>query len=139
MIRAFLPRMLEKKAGSIVNISSAVSSIRGVPDRYVYGATKAAVIGLTKAVAADFIRRGIRANAICPGTIHSPSLEGRIAERSQATGKSRVEVEQAFVERQPMGRLGTPEEVAALAVFLASDEASYITGQPHLVDGGMAL
>jgi len=139
MIRAFLPRMLEKKAGSIVNISSAVSSIRGVSDRYVYGATKAAVIGLTKAVAADFIRQGIRANAICPGTIHSPSLEGRIAERSQATGKSRAQVEQAFVERQPMGRLGTPEEVAALAVFLASDEASYITGQPHLVDGGMAL
>jgi 2-keto-3-deoxy-L-fuconate dehydrogenase len=139
MIRAFLPGMLEKRAGSIVNISSAVSSIRGVPDRYVYGATKAAVIGLTKAVAADFIRRGIRANAICPGTIHSPSLETRIAERSQATGKSRADVEQAFIERQPMGRLGTPEEVAALAVFLASDEASYITGQAHLVDGGMAL
>jgi 2-dehydro-3-deoxy-L-fuconate 4-dehydrogenase len=138
-IRAFLPGMLEKKAGSIVNISSAVSSIRGVPDRYVYGATKAAVIGLTKAVAADFIRQGIRANAICPGTIHSPSLESRIADRSHATGKSRAEVERAFVERQPMGRLGTPEEVAALAVFLASDEASYITGQPHLVDGGMAL
>jgi 2-keto-3-deoxy-L-fuconate dehydrogenase len=138
-IRAFLPGMLEKSAGSIVNISSAVSSIRGVPDRYVYGATKAAVIGLTKAVAADFIRRGIRANAICPGTIHSPSLESRIAERSQATGKSRADVEQAFIERQPMGRLGTAEEVAALAVFLASDEASYITGQAHLVDGGMAL
>jgi 2-keto-3-deoxy-L-fuconate dehydrogenase len=138
-IRAFLPGMLEKRAGSIVNISSAVSSIRGVPDRYVYGATKAAVIGLTKAVAADFIRRGIRANAICPGTIHSPSLESRIAERSQATGKSRADVEQAFIERQPMGRLGTPEEVAAVAVFLASDEASYITGQTHLVDGGMAL
>jgi 2-keto-3-deoxy-L-fuconate dehydrogenase len=138
-IRVFLPGMLEKRAGSIVNISSAVSSIRGVPDRYVYGATKAAVIGLTKAVAADFIRRGLRANAICPGTIHSPSLESRIAERSQATGKSRADVEQAFIERQPMGRLGTAEEVAALAVFLASDEASYITGQAHLVDGGMAL
>jgi 2-keto-3-deoxy-L-fuconate dehydrogenase len=138
-IRAFLPAMLERRAGSIVNISSAVSSIRGVPDRYVYGTTKAAVIGLTKAVAADFIRRGIRANAICPGTIHSPSLESRIAERSQATGKSRADVEQAFIERQPMGRLGTPEEVAAVAVFLASDEASYITGQTHLVDGGMAL
>jgi 2-keto-3-deoxy-L-fuconate dehydrogenase len=138
-IRAFLPAMLEKNAGSIVNISSAVSSIRGVPDRYAYGATKAAVIGLTKAVAADFIRRGIRANAICPGTIESPSLEGRIRERSQTTGKSVAEVERAFVERQPMGRLGRPEEVAALAVFLASDEASYITGQAHLVDGGMAL
>jgi 2-keto-3-deoxy-L-fuconate dehydrogenase len=139
MIRAFLPGMLRKKAGSIINISSAVSSIRGVPDRYVYGASKAAVIGLTKAVAADFIRQGIRVNAICPGTIESPSLEGRIRDRSQATGKSIAEVEQAFIERQPMGRLGKPEEVAALAVFLASDEASYITGQPHLVDGGMAL
>ena len=138
-IRAFLPGMLGQGHGSIVNISSAAGVFKAAPNRYVYGATKAAVIGLTKAVAADFIRRGIRANAICPGTIHSPSLEGRIAERSQATGKSRVEVEQAFVERQPMGRLGTPEEVAALAVFLASDEASYITGQPHLVDGGMAL
>ena len=138
-IRAFLPGMLEKKAGSIVNISSAVSSIRGVPDRYAYGATKAAVIGLTKAVAADFIRQGIRANAICPGTIDSPSLEDRIRERSQTTGKTVAEVERAFIERQPMGRLGRPEEVAALAVFLASDEASYITGQPHLVDGGMAL
>jgi 2-dehydro-3-deoxy-L-fuconate 4-dehydrogenase len=138
-IKAFLPGMLVKKAGAIVNISSAVSSIRGVPDRYAYGATKAAVIGLTKAVAADFIRHGIRANAICPGTIESPSLEGRIRDRSQATGKSLAEIEQAFIERQPMGRLGRPEEVAALAVFLASDEASYITGQPHLVDGGMAL
>jgi len=138
-IRAFLPGMLQKKAGAIVNISSAVSSIRGVPDRYAYGATKAAVIGLTKAVAADFIRQGIRANAICPGTIESPSLEGRIKERSQATGKSRAEVERAFIERQPMGRLGKPQEVAALAIFLASEEASYITGQAHLVDGGMAL
>src|SRR6516225_6722606 len=138
MIKAFLPGMLQKKAGSIVNISSAVSSIRGVPDRYAYGATKAAVIGLTKAVA-DFIRQGIRANAICPGTIESPSLEDRIKDRSRATGKSPAEVEKAFVERQPLGRLGRPEEVAALAVFLASDESSYITGQPHLVDGGMAL
>jgi 2-dehydro-3-deoxy-L-fuconate 4-dehydrogenase len=138
-IKAFLPGMLEKKKGAIVNISSAVSSIRGVPDRYVYGGSKAAIIGLTKAVAADFIRQGIRANAICPGTIESPSLEGRIRDRSQATGKSLAEIEKAFIERQPMGRLGKPAEVAALAVFLASDESSYITGQPHLVDGGMAL
>jgi 2-keto-3-deoxy-L-fuconate dehydrogenase len=138
-IKAFLPGMLEKKAGAIVNISSAVSSIRGVPDRYAYGASKAAIIGLTKAVAADFIKQGIRANAICPGTIESPSLEGRIRAQSQATGKSLAEIERAFVERQPMGRLGRPEEVAALAVFLASDEASYLTGQAHLVDGGMAL
>ena len=138
-IKAFLPAMLKQKRGSIINMSSAVSSIRGVPQRYVYGATKAAVIGLTKAVAADFIRQGIRCNAICPGTIESPSLEERIRDLSKSTGKSLKAVEQAFIERQPMGRLGKPEEVAALAVFLASDESSYITGQPHLVDGGMAM
>jgi 2-dehydro-3-deoxy-L-fuconate 4-dehydrogenase len=139
MIKAFLPGMLEKKSGAIVNISSAVSSIRGVPNRYAYGATKAAVIGLTKAVAADFIRQGVRCNAICPGTIESPSLDERIAALSQQTGKSSDVVRQAFVDRQPMGRLGTAQEVAALAVFLVSDESSYITGQAHLVDGGMAL
>jgi 2-keto-3-deoxy-L-fuconate dehydrogenase len=138
-IKAFLPGMLEKKAGSIVNISSAVSSIRGVPNRYVYGATKAAVIGLTKAIAADFIKQGVRCNAICPGTIESPSLEERIATLSEQTGRSPQDVRQSFIDRQPMGRLGTAQEVAALAVFLASDESSYITGQPHLVDGGMAL
>ena len=138
-IKAFLPGMLEKKSGSIVNISSAVSSIRGVPNRYVYGATKAAVIGLTKAIAADFIKQGIRCNAICPGTIESPSLEERIATLSKQTGRSTQDVRQSFIDRQPMGRLGTAQEVAALAIFLASDEASYITGQPHLVDGGMAL
>jgi 2-keto-3-deoxy-L-fuconate dehydrogenase len=97
------------------------------------------VIGLTKAIAADFIKQGIRCNAICPGTIESPSLEERIATLSKETGRSTKEVRQAFIDRQPMGRLGTAQEVAALAVFLASDEASYITGQPHLVDGGMAL
>jgi len=139
MIKAFLPAMLEKKAGSIVNISSAVSSIRGVPNRYVYGATKAAVIGLTKAVAADFITRGIRCNAICPGTIESPSLEERIAAAAKTTGRSQDAVRKDFIARQPMGRLGTAQEVANLAVFLASGEASYITGQAHLVDGGMAL
>jgi 2-keto-3-deoxy-L-fuconate dehydrogenase len=138
-IKAFLPGMLQKGAGSIVNISSVVSSIRGVPNRYAYGATKAAVIGLTKQVAADFIKRGIRVNAICPGTIESPSLGERIKAVSKSTGKSIEAVAQDFIDRQPMGRLGRPEEVAALAVFLASDEASYITGQPHLVDGGMAL
>jgi len=131
--------MLEKKSGSIVNVASVVSSIRGVPNRYVYGATKAAVIGLTKAVAADFIKQGIRCNAICPGTIESPSLGERITAVSQETGRPPDAVRQDFVARQPMGRLGTPEEVAWLALFLASDEASYITGQAHLVDGGMAL
>jgi 2-keto-3-deoxy-L-fuconate dehydrogenase len=131
--------MLRKGQGSIINISSAVSSIRGVPQRYAYGATKAAVIGLTKAVAADFIKQGIRANAICPGTIESPSLGERISALSTAGVKPVEVVRQSFVERQPMGRLGTAKEVAALAVFLASDEASYVTGQPHLVDGGMAL
>jgi 2-keto-3-deoxy-L-fuconate dehydrogenase len=138
-IKTFLPPMLEKKSGSIVNIASAVSSIRGVPNRYVYGATKAAVIGLTKAVAADFIKQGIRCNAICPGTIESPSLEERIAAVSRDTERSVEAVRQDFVGRQPMGRLGTAEEVANLALFLASDESSYITGQSHLVDGGMAL
>ncbi len=139
MIKTFLPGMLDKKSGSIVNIASAVSSIRGVPNRYVYGATKAAVIGLTKAVAADFIKQGVRCNAVCPGTIESPSLGERITAVSQETGKSLDTVRQDFVARQPMGRLGTAEEVAWLALFLASDEASYITGQAHLVDGGMAL
>ena len=138
-IKTFLPPMLGKKSGSIINIASAVSSIRGVPNRYVYGATKAAVIGLTKAVAADFIKQGIRCNAICPGTIESPSLGERITAVSRETGRSPEAVRDDFVARQPMGRLGTPEEVAYLALFLASDEASYITGQAHLVDGGMAL
>ena len=138
-ITAFLPGMLERKRGSIINMSSGVSSVRGLPNRYVYGATKAAVIGLTKAVAADFIRHGIRCNAICPGTIESPSLEERIAAQSKSSGESLSAVRKAFVDRQPMGRLGTAQEVAALAVFLASDESSYITGQPHLVDGGLAM
>jgi 2-keto-3-deoxy-L-fuconate dehydrogenase len=138
-IKAFLPAMLRKKSGAIVNISSAVSSIRGVPNRYAYGATKAAVIGLTKAVAADFIKQGIRCNAVCPGTIESPSLEERIAALAKETGKSSDVIRQSFVDRQPMGRLGTAQEVAALTLFLVSDEASYITGQAHLVDGGMAL
>lgn len=138
-IRAFLPAMLKKERGSIVNISSVASSITGLPNRYVYGASKAAVIGLTKAVAADFIKQGIRCNAICPGTIESPSLEDRIKTLAAKTGQSLDTVRQAFVDRQPMGRLGTAPEVAALAVFLASDESLYVTGQPHLVDGGLAL
>jgi 2-keto-3-deoxy-L-fuconate dehydrogenase len=138
-IKAFLPAMLKNGGGSIVNMSSGVSSIKGLPNRYVYGTTKAAVIGLTKAVAADFITKGIRCNAICPGTIVSPSFEERVEAVAGQTGKPLDEVRRNFVARQPMGRLGTAEEVAALAVFLASDESSYITGQPHLVDGGMAI
>jgi 2-keto-3-deoxy-L-fuconate dehydrogenase len=138
-IKAFVPAMLKRKRGSIVNISSGASSVRGLPNRYVYGATKAAVIGLTKAVAADFIKRGLRANAICPGTIKSPSLDERIATLAKSTGQSLATIRKQFVDRQPMGRLGTPVEVAMLAVYLASDEASYTTGQIHLVDGGFAL
>jgi 2-keto-3-deoxy-L-fuconate dehydrogenase len=139
MIKAFLPGMLAANGGSIVNIASGAGSIRGIPNRYAYGATKAAVIGLTKAVAADFIKRGIRSNAICPGTVQSPSLDGRIEALAASTGQSVDAVRQAFIDRQPMGRLGTAEEVAMLAVYLASDEASYTTGHIHLVDGGFAL
>jgi 2-keto-3-deoxy-L-fuconate dehydrogenase len=138
-IAAFLPAMLKKGGGSIVNVASGASSVRGIPNRYVYGASKAAVIGLTKSVAADFIRQGIRCNAICPGTIQSPSLDQRIADQAKAQGKSLDEIRQAFVDRQPMGRLGTPEEIAWLAVYLASDESSYTTGQIHSADGGFAL
>jgi 2-keto-3-deoxy-L-fuconate dehydrogenase len=138
-VRAFLPGMLEKGQGSIVNIASGASSVRGIANRHVYGASKAAVIGLTKAVAADFIRKGVRCNAICPGTIESPSLDGRIAALSRSSGEPIDKVRQAFVDRQPMGRLGRPEEVAALAVYLASDESAFATGQIYLVDGGFAL
>jgi len=138
-IKAFLPAMLKNGGGSIVNMSSGVSSIKGLPSRYAYGATKAAVIGLTKAVAVDFITKGIRCNAICPGTIVSPSFEERVQAVAKKTGRPLKQVRDNFIARQPMARLGTAEEVAALAVFLASDESSYITGQPHLVDGGMAL
>lgn len=137
-IRAFLPGMLENGGGSIINIASGAGSIRGVPNRYAYGMTKAAVIGLTKSVAADFIRNGIRCNAICPGTVQSPSLDDRIA----ALGKTVGGVEKArqmFIDRQPMGRLGTAEEVAAMAVYLASDESTFTTGTTMLVDGGFAL
>jgi 2-keto-3-deoxy-L-fuconate dehydrogenase len=138
-VKAFLPGMLEKGRGSIVNIASGASSVRGIANRYAYGASKAAVIGLTKAVAADFIRRGIRCNAICPGTIESPSLDGRIATLSQQSGQPLEAVRQAFVDRQPMGRLGKPEEIAYLAVYLASDESLFTTGQIHLADGGFAM
>jgi 2-keto-3-deoxy-L-fuconate dehydrogenase len=134
-IRTFLPAMLAHgKGASIINISSGASSVRGIPNRFVYGASKAAVIGLTKSVAADFITKGIRCNAICPGTIATPSLDDRIAALGNVD-----EARKAFVARQPMGRLGTAEEVAALAVYLASDESAFTTGAIHVIDGGFSL
>ncbi len=137
-IRAFLPGMLAAGGGAIVNVASVASSVKGVPNRFVYAASKAAVIGLTKAVAADFVTRGIRCNAICPGTVESPSLAARIAAQARASGKSEAEVRAAFVGRQPMGRLGRAEEIAALAVHLASDEAAFTTGSVMIADGGMS-
>lgn len=134
MIRAFLPAMLQAASGSIINMSSGASSIKGVPNRFAYGATKAAVIGLTKAVAADFVTRGIRCNAICPGTVQTPSLEERIA----ALGDPDL-ARKAFIARQPMGRLGTAEEIAALAVYLGSDESAFTTGTTMIIDGGWSL
>ena len=131
MCRSFLPGMLEAGRGSIINMSSVASSVKGAPRRFVYGATKAAVIGLTKAIAADFIGRGIRCNAICPGTVETPSLE----ERMKALGDVKV-AREAFVARQPLGRLGHPSEIASLAVYLASTESSFTTGQIHIIDGG---
>ncbi len=138
-ISAFLPAMLDAGGGSIVNIASAAGSVRGIPNRYIYGATKAAVIGLTKAVAADYIRQGVRCNAICPGTVQSPSLDDRIAAQAKALDQPEDVVRQAFIDRQPMGRLGTAEEVAASAVYLASEESAFTTGHIALIDGGFAL
>lgn len=135
LTRAFLPGMLEKGAGSIVNVASAVGSIQAAPNRFVYGATKAGVIGLTKAVAADFVARGIRCNAICPGTIESPSLMGRMEDLGKKMGGVE-EARKLFLARQPSGRLGTAAEVAALAVYLASDESSFTTGAAIVIDGG---
>jgi 2-keto-3-deoxy-L-fuconate dehydrogenase len=131
-LRAFLPGMLEKGGGAIVNISSAAGVFKAAPNRYVYGATKAAVAALTRAVAADFITRGIRCNCICPGTIETPSMLNRAA----AAGPGGREL---FVSRQPMGRLGTAEEIASLAVYLASDESAFTTGVAHIIDGGWTL
>ena len=139
-IRAFLPKMVERGSGaSIINMASTVSSVKGAPYRCVYGSTKAAVIGLTKAVAADFITSGIRCNAICPGTIATPSLDERIAMQGVLLPGGTAAARRFFVERQPLGRLGTPEEVAALAVYLASDEAAFTTGAIHVIDGGFTL
>jgi len=137
-IKAFLPGMLARGGGSIVNVASVVGSIKGATNRFAYATTKAAVIGLTKSVAADFIGKGIRCNAICPGTVMSPSLQERITAQAQATGQTLAQVEKGFVERQPMGRLGRVEEIAALAVYLASDESAFTTGTTHIIDGGMS-
>lgn len=138
-IKAFLPGMLERGNGSIINVASGASSVKGAANRFVYGATKAAVIGLTKSVAIDYIRRGVRCNAICPGTVESPSLRDRMQALSASSGQSLEQVEAMFVGRQPMGRLGTAEEIAMMAVYLASDESRFTTGTTALVDGGWSL
>ena len=134
LIRAFLPGMVAKGGGSIINMSSVAGVPMGVPNRFVYSASKAAVVGLTKSIALDYIKQGIRCNAIAPGTVQSPSLE----ERMQAQGNYE-EARAAFIARQPMGRIGQPEEIAALAVYLGSDVSNYTTGQVHVIDGGMSL
>ena len=135
-IQATLPGMLERGGGSIVNISSVASSLKGVPNRSLYSTSKAAIIGLTKSVAADFVTRGIRCNAICPGTVESPSWMERVLEQARANGEDEASVRAQFVARQPMGRVGRPEEIAALAAYLSSDEAGFTTGQTHVIDGG---
>jgi 2-keto-3-deoxy-L-fuconate dehydrogenase len=136
LIRAFLPTMLRKGGGSIVNMSSVASSVKGVPNRFVYSVTKAAVIGLTKSVAADFVGQRIRCNAICPGTVQTPSLDQRIRAQAASSARREEEVRAEFIARQPMGRLGEAEEIAYLATYLASDESNYTTGQVHIIDGG---
>ena len=136
LIRAFMPAMLARRGGSIINMSSVASSLKGVPNRFAYSLSKAAVIGLTKSVAADFVGQGIRCNAICPGTVQTPSLDERIRTQAAASGRQENEVRAEFVARQPMGRLGEADEIAHLATYLASDESNYTTGQVHIIDGG---
>jgi 2-keto-3-deoxy-L-fuconate dehydrogenase len=138
MLRAVLPGMLERRRGVIVNMSSACSSLKGAPNRFVYGTTKAAVLGLTKSVATEYVRQGIRCNAICPGTVDTPSLGERIAANAAEAG-GLDKAREAFVARQLMGRLATAEEIAALAVYLASDESAFVTGQAIAIDGGWML
>jgi 2-keto-3-deoxy-L-fuconate dehydrogenase len=136
LIRAFMPAMLARRGGSIINMSSVASSLKGVPNRFAYSLSKAAVIGLTKSVAADFVGQGIRCNAICPGTVQTPSLDERVRTQAAAAGRPENEVRAEFVARQPMGRLGEVDEIAYLATYLASDESNYTTGQVHVIDGG---
>ena len=135
LAKTIIPRMVANGGGVIITMASVASSVKGVPNRFVYGTSKAAVIGLTKAIAADFVSQGIRCNAICPGTVETPSLN----ERMVAQGGDLEQVRSAFVARQPMGRIGTPEEIANLAVYLASDESSYTTGAVFAIDGGMTI
>ena len=134
MIKEILPKMIKHNKGNIINMSSIVSSLRGLPNRFVYGATKAAIVGLTKSIAADFIKSNIRCNAIAPGTVHTPSWEERVADAPDP-----AKAKKDFIARQPMGRLATAEEIAALAVYLASDESDFITGVVHPIDGGMSI
>lgn len=134
-IRASLPGMLERGGGSIINMSSACSSVMGAPNRFIYGTTKAAVIGLTKSIAVDYVTKGIRCNAICPGTVESPSWHDRVDALGAQLGSKDAAMTQ-FVSRQPMGRVATAEEIAALVVYLASDESAFTTGHPHIIDGG---
>jgi len=134
MTKLILPKMIKQNKGSIINISSIASSLRGLPNRFVYGTTKAAIIGFTKSIASDFIKNNIRCNAIAPGTVHTPSWEGRVQ-----TAKDPAQAKKDFIARQPMGRLGTPEEIASLAIYLASDESEFVTGVTHAIDGGMSI
>ena len=134
MIKSLIPKMIKQKKGNIINITSIASSLKGLPNRFVYGSSKAAIIGLTKSIAADFIKDNIRCNAIAPGTVHTPSWEDRVK-----AFKDPVQAKKDFIARQPMGRLGTPKEIADLAVYLASDESNFVTGVTHAIDGGMSI
>jgi len=137
-MQAFLPGMIARGGGVILNMASVASSVKGLPNRFIYSATKAAVIGMTKSVATDFIKQGIRCNCLCPGTVLTPSLEERIAENAAQAGSVQA-ARQAFVDGQPLGRLAAPEEIAQLAVYLASDAAQFVTGQAVVIDGGLTL
>ena len=134
MTKSILPKMVKQNKGSIINVSSIASSLRGLPNRFVYGTTKAAIIGFTKSIASDFIKNNIRCNAIAPGTVHTPSWEGRVQ-----AALDPAQAKKDFIARQPMGRLGTPEEIASLAIYLASDESEFVTGVTHAIDGGMSI